>query len=81
MTKQKAKAKPKPKTKLMPDDLPTLDVPEAGRRYFGLSRGGSYDAAKRGDLPVVRIGRRLRVPIVALERMMNVEPKRQEDAA
>lgn len=75
------KPKRKPKTKPKPDDLPTLDVPEAGRRYFGLSRGGSYDAAKRGDLPVVRIGRRLRVPIVALERMLDVAPRRQEDAA
>jgi len=48
----------------------TLSVPEAGRRYFGLSRNGSYAAAERGDLPVVRIGRLLRVPVKALERML-----------
>ena len=29
----------------------TISVPEAGRRYFGLSRWASYQAAERGDLP------------------------------
>jgi hypothetical protein len=49
----------------------TLSVPEAGRKYFNLSREGSYDAARRGDLPTVRIGRLLRVPVRALERMLD----------
>ena len=49
----------------------TLSVPEAGKRYFGLSRNGSYIAAARGDLPTVRIGRKLLVPIRALERMLD----------
>jgi len=48
----------------------TLTVPEAGKLYFGLGRNASYDAAKRGDLPVIKIGSRLRVPVVALERML-----------
>jgi hypothetical protein len=62
-------------------DEKTLDVPEAGRRYFGLSRGGAYAAAKRGDIPVVKIGRLLRVPITALERMLAEAKPRQDDAA
>jgi len=45
----------------------TLGVPEAGAKYFQLSRNGSYAAAKRGDLPVIRIGRLLRVPVAAVE--------------
>jgi hypothetical protein len=49
----------------------TLSVPEAGERYFGLSRNAAYDAAKRGDIPVVKIGRLLRVPVRALERMLD----------
>ena len=49
----------------------TISVPEAGRRYFGLSRNGSYLAAARGELPTVRIGRLLRVPVRALERMLD----------
>jgi hypothetical protein len=56
----------------MSEDLPlTLTVPEAGRRYFGLSRNGSYDAAARGDLPTIKIGRLLRVPTRALEAMLD----------
>jgi hypothetical protein len=48
----------------------TISVPEAGKRYFGLSRNGSYDAARRGDIPTIKIGRLLRVPVRALERML-----------
>jgi hypothetical protein len=47
-----------------------LSVPEAGRRYFGLSRNGSYDAARRGELPVVRIGRKVWASVPAIERMI-----------
>jgi hypothetical protein len=55
-----------------PDEAPlTLSVVEAGRKYFGLSRGASYHAAERGDLPTIRIGRLLRVPVRALERMLD----------
>jgi hypothetical protein len=53
------------------DDAPkTLSVPKAGKQYFNLGRNASYEAARRGDLPVIKIGRRLRVSIVALERML-----------
>lgn len=48
----------------------TLSVPDAGKRYFGLSRNGSYEAAARGELPTIKIGRLLRVPVCALERML-----------
>ena len=34
----------------------TLSVPEAGRRYYGISRNAAYRAAERGDLPVIRAG-------------------------
>ena len=52
-------------------DLPkTLSVPVAGRRYFDMGRNASYEAARRGELPVIRFGRRLRVPVIALERML-----------
>jgi hypothetical protein len=53
------------------EDAPlTLSVPEAGRKYFGLSRNGSYDAAARGDIPTIPVGRLLRVPIRLMERML-----------
>ena len=49
---------------------PTMSVPEAGREYLDLGRDASYQAARRGELPVIRIGARMRVPRVAMERMM-----------
>ena len=49
----------------------TISVPEAGRIYLGIGRDSSYEAVKRGDIPTIRIGRRLLVPKVALERLLN----------
>lgn len=53
----------------------TLSVPEAGRIYYGLSRNGSYDAARRGEIPVVKVGRLLRVPVAAMERRLDVDER------
>jgi hypothetical protein len=56
----------------MSDQTPqTLSVPDAGKRYFGLSRNASYAAAQKGQLPIIRIGRLLRVPVRAMERMLD----------
>jgi excisionase family DNA binding protein len=35
-----------------------------------ISRGSAYEAARRGEIPTIRIGRRLLVPTDALERML-----------
>jgi hypothetical protein len=48
----------------------TLSVPQAGRDFFDLGKNASYEAAKRGEIPVIKIGGRLRVPVIALERML-----------
>ena len=47
-------------------------VAEAGR-LLGLSRNGSYEAAKRGDFPTIRMGRRLLVPKVPFHRLIDGE--------
>jgi hypothetical protein len=49
----------------------TLSVPEAGARYFGLSRNGAYAAAERGDIPTIKVGRLLRVPVRAMENKLD----------
>jgi hypothetical protein len=54
----------------MDQECKTLTVPEAGRRYFDLGRNASYEAARRGDIPTIRIGRLLRVPVVQMERKL-----------
>lgn len=49
----------------------TLSIEEAGRIYFGLSRNGSYDAAKKGLIPTIPVGsRRMRVPVAAMEKRL-----------
>jgi hypothetical protein len=55
----------------MSEETLTMSVPAAGKKYFGLSRNGAYDAAKRGEIPTIKIGRLLRVPIRALEAMLD----------
>jgi hypothetical protein len=50
----------------------TLSIVEAGKIYFDLSRNGSYAAAKRGDIPTIKIGGKFRVPVAALERKLEV---------
>jgi hypothetical protein len=52
---------------------PTASVPDVGRVCFGLSRNGSYDAAKRGDFPTIEIGRLLKVPTSALRKQLGIE--------
>ena len=48
----------------------TLSVPEAGRRYFGIGKNASYRAAERGDIPTLKIGSLLRVPVIRLEKKL-----------
>jgi hypothetical protein len=52
------------------DERKTISVPQAGREYFHLGRNASYEAARRGEIPTIKIGRLLRVPVVALERKL-----------
>lgn len=51
------------------DDLLVWTVPQAGR-MLGLGRNASYEAAARGDLPVIKIGKLKKVPKVAFARML-----------
>ena len=61
-----------PNGDIMDNHVPkTISVPEAGRVYFDLARNAAYEAAHRGDIPVIKVGRMLRVPVVALERMLD----------
>ena len=48
----------------------TLTVEETAE-VLGLSRAFAYEAVNRGEIPSIRIGRRILVPKVALERLLN----------
>ena len=52
----------------------TITVTEAAKR-LGIGRNQAYGAAARGEIPVIRIGKkRLLVPLAAFERMLRGEP-------
>ena len=55
-------------------DKLTLSV-EAAAEALGLGRAAAYLAAARGELPTVRIGRRLLVPKAALHELLHVRPR------
>lgn len=48
----------------------TYRIDEAAK-VLGISRNGCYEAARRGEVPTVRIGRRLLVPKAALDKLLN----------
>ena len=53
----------------MNTDRLTHTVDEAGR-LLGLSRNSAYALAKTGELPTIRLGKRLLVPKAALARLL-----------
>jgi excisionase family DNA binding protein len=59
----------------------TYSVPEAAQ-VLGISRMGAYVAVRAGDIPSIRIGRRLLVPRAALARLLGEDhpPPQDPDA-
>jgi excisionase family DNA binding protein len=51
------------------EDRATRTVEESAA-ILGISRSNAYAAVARGDLPHVRVGRRILVPIAALDRLL-----------
>lgn len=48
----------------------TLTIDECAER-LGIGRNTAYDLAAQGVIPVLRLGRRMVVPRVALERLLS----------
>ena len=55
----------------------TLSIPEAGKA-LGICRSAAYEAARTGQLPTIKIGKRILVPVVALERMLRESTDRSD---
>jgi hypothetical protein len=55
---------------LLDDGRLTLEVPEAGA-LWGMSKNAAYAAAKRGDFPVIVVGKRKKVPKIPFMAMTN----------
>ncbi|HEY1720928.1 MAG TPA: helix-turn-helix domain-containing protein [Magnetospirillaceae bacterium] len=46
-----------------------MTVEEAGAQ-LGLSRSAAYDAARQGRIPVIRLGRKVLVPRIAFQKLL-----------
>lgn len=58
----------------------TISIEEAAA-WLGISRNGAYEAVKRGEIPTIKIGRLLKVPVVPFERMLGIERTSGKEAA
>lgn len=56
-----------------PTERDVYTVEEAGAR-LGISRDHAYRLAAKGEIPTLRLGRRLVVPRVRLERLLEAGP-------
>lgn len=52
------------------DDLPPILTVEQTAKLLGISRGLAFAAVRTGDIPSVRIGRRILVPRDALRALV-----------
>jgi excisionase family DNA binding protein len=50
---------------------PLVFTVEEARYRLGLSRGGCYEAIRRGEIPSIRIGERILIPKSALLRLLD----------
>ena len=50
---------------------PCVDVPVAGA-ILNLNRSASYEAARRGDIETIKIGRLLKVPTAPLRKKLGI---------
>ncbi len=58
-----------------PNVQPTMSVYPETAGVLHLSKASAYAAAERGEIPAIRIGRRLLVPTAALRRMLQLDPE------
>jgi excisionase family DNA binding protein len=58
----------------------TVTVQEAAQ-ILGLGRNQAYEAAAAGQIPTIRIGKRILVPIAALNRMLGIDGAKTPEAA
>lgn len=48
----------------------TLTVEQAAKR-LGIGRNSAYEATRNGDIPNIKIGKRILVPVAAFEKMLS----------
>jgi excisionase family DNA binding protein len=63
------------------EQLPHFLTVEQAAEVLGLGRSNTYEAIKRGQVPAVKFGRKIRVPKAALLSLGLVEGGGHDDAA
>jgi excisionase family DNA binding protein len=56
----------------------TVTVEEAAR-ILGVGRGSAYEAARNGQIPTLRLGRRILVPVPALLKVLGESDESEAD--
>ena len=59
----------------MENDKLTLTVDETAK-CLGIGRNSAYEAVARGEIPVIKVGKRLLLPKAALEKLLNCNQTR-----
>ena len=47
----------------------TYSIPEVAK-VLGIGRTAAYEAARTGEIPTIRLGKRILVPVAAMERLL-----------
>jgi len=55
-----------------PDETPFVDVIEAGR-LLGVGKETAYRAVRTGEIPSIRVGKKIRVPVAELRRLAHLD--------
>jgi excisionase family DNA binding protein len=51
----------------------TITVDEAAAK-LGIGRSAAYEAVRRGEIPHLRFGRRIQIPVARLAELLGVDP-------
>lgn len=60
------------------DKKATITVEEAAE-LLGIGRSNAYQSVRDGSIPSIRLGKRIVVPVAALERLLNNGGQAQND--
>ena len=64
----------------MKEDSLTLTVTECAK-CLGIGRNSAYEAVSRGEIPVIRVGKRLLVPKAALDRLLSGDQEKPKQVS
>ncbi|WP_345456414.1 helix-turn-helix domain-containing protein [Deinococcus aluminii] len=55
----------------VPDTTPRTCQPEAAQKMLGVGRGTIYELIRTGQLRSIRVGRKILIPLSAIEEFLN----------